>query len=203
MEGFSESVADSDEPQKLGGVKGGQCHWRELQAEHNVVRDLLGVLRVTGHVAPPGEPGGTTLPTRVIPSSVVESSLASLRELNHLVSVRDAAVPGEGPDADERMILESPRWKIIVVNVEAIHLYSGGKPPFYGYGDGVVLVQDKTRGEWRSIFDCGDVYLSDLRDHTLSFDTGETGCDSDYFQSCSVCPVAVDLLTNEVKDGRG
>lgn len=203
-EGFEESVPDSDEPQKPGGVKGGQCRWRELHAEHNVVRDLLGVLRVTGHVDQPviGD-SWTPLSTRVIPSSVVESSLASMRELNHLVSVRDASVPGEGPEADERMILESPRWKIFVVMVEAMHLYSSGEPPFYGYGDGVVLVQDKTRGEWRSIFDCGDVSFRGLHDHTLSFDTGETGCYSDYYQSCTFCSATINLLMNEVKKGSG
>ena len=204
-EGFSESVPDSNEPPKLGGVKGGQCRWRALHAEHNVVRDLLGVLRVTGHVDQPviGD-SWTPLSTHVIPSSVVASSLASLRELDHLVSVRDASVPGEGPEADdERMILESPRWKILVVMVETMHLYSSGEPPFYGYGDGVVLVQDKTRGEWRSIFDCGDVSFRGLHDHTLSFDTGETGCYSDYYQSCSFCSATINLLTNEVKKGRG
>ena len=204
-EGFGESVPDSDEPPKLGGVKGDQCRWRALHAEHNVVRDLLGVLRVTGHVDQPviGD-SWTPLSTRVIPSSVVESSLASLRELDHLVSVRDASVPREGPEEDdERMILESPRWKILVVMVEAMHLYSSGEPPFYGYGDGVVLVQDKTRGEWRSIFDCGDVFSLGLHDHTLSFDTGETGCYSDYYQSCSFCSATINLLTNEVKKGSG
>ena len=196
-EGFEESTRDDDYP-KPGGVKGGQCRWRELQAEHTIVNDLLGVLRATGPVSlsASGEPSkpepGTTLPTRVIPSSVVESSLASLRELEHLVAVSaDAADSGEGLDADPEysapMILESPRWKIIVVLLKAIYLGD------YGYGDGVVLVQDKTRGEWRSIFDCGDISLAGLRDQTVAFRGGDR-CD------CYHCSVAVDLLTNEVKD---
>ena len=196
-EGFEEFTPDEHYP-KLGGVKGGQCRWRELQAEHAIVNDLLGVLRATGHrslsASEPSEPEpGTTLPTRVIPSSVVESSLARLRELEHLVAVSsDAADPGEGlfedPQYSAPMILESPRWKIIVVLLKAMYLGD------YGYGDGVVLVQDKTRGEWRSVFDCGDISLAGLRDQTVAFRGG------DYCDYCYHCVVAVDLLTNEVKD---
>ena len=196
--GFEESTPDDPRP-KLGGVKGGQCRWRELQAEHTIVNDLLGVLRATGPVSlsASGEPSkpepGTTLPTRVIPSSVVESSLARLRALEHLVAVSsDGSDPGEGLDEDPEYnaprILESPRWKIIVVAWLRYPGYGDG-----GYGDGVVLVQDKTRGEWRSIFDCGDISLAGLRDQTVAFRGGDN-CD------CYHCVVAVDLLTNEVKD---
>ena len=70
------------------------------------------------------------LPARILSSEVVESSLAALRTLSATVDVA----------------ADTPRWEIIIV--EPDHSGHVGGP------GGVVLVRDKEREGWRSIYDC-------------------------------------------------
>ena len=70
------------------------------------------------------------LPSRILSSEVVESSLAALRNLSATVDV----------------VADTPRWEIAIV--EPDHSGHAGGP------GGVVLVRDKERERWRSIYDC-------------------------------------------------
>ena len=65
--------------------------------------------------------------------------------------------------------VESPRWDIAVV--------SGARAGDYRYHDGVVLVRDKERGEWRSIHDCRRIDIRNVRGNTLF---------ADFFDDCDV-----------------
>ena len=72
------------------------------------------------------------LPTRTVSPQVVESSLATLRDLSAIVEVA----------------ADSPSRTIVVVGPDTSGHVSGP--------DGVVLVRDKERDTWRSIYDCHD-----------------------------------------------
>ena len=88
----------------------GKCRWREKEKALETYKKVLATLQVNKitqlvytdekHIV---------LPTRVIPSSVVESSLSTLRELpDDIVSVLHASDPQE----DGRRPLKSQRWEI-------------------------------------------------------------------------------------------
>ena len=72
------------------------------------------------------------LPTRMVSPQVVESSLATLRDLSAVTKV----------------VADSPSRTIVVVEPDTSGHVSGP--------DGVVLVRDKERDTWRSIYDCHD-----------------------------------------------
>ena len=155
----------------------GECRWRAKKAAIKAWVHALDALRV-GALAEWGTAGGEpiVLPTRIIPSPVVESSLDELRKMpadvasvsNGLV-VRDQNLIGEWRDEELTWTVESPRWDIVVA--------SGAKAGDYLYHDGVVLVRDKERDEWRSIHDCRGIDIRNVRGNTLF---------ADFFDNCDV-----------------
>ena len=155
----------------------GECRWRAKKASIATWEDALDALRV-GALAEWGAAGGEpiTLPTRVIPSPVAESSLDKLRKMpapvasvsNGLV-VRDRNLIGEWRDEELTWTVESPRWDVVVA--------SGTRAGDYLYHDGVVLVRDKERDEWRSIHDCRGIDIRNVRGNTLF---------ADFFDNCDV-----------------
>ena len=174
----------------------GECRWRAKKAAIKAWVDALDALRV-GTLAEWGAAGGApvTLPTRVIPSQAAESFLGKLWRMpadvasvsNGLV-VRDRNLIGEWRDEELTWIVESPRWEVVVV--------SGGRAGDYRYHDGVVLVQDKERGEWRSIHDCRGIDVRNVRGNTLFADFfDDCGVDGDDWTGHARHHFKVDLLT--------
>lgn len=162
----------------------GKCRWREKEKALETYKKVLATLQVNKitqlvytdekHIV---------LPTRVIPSSVVESSLSTLRGLpNGIVSVFNAKDRQE----DGWRSLKSKRWEIVFVS---------GALDKYPYNQGVVLVQDKQRQEWRSIYDCSSMSFPKIQDNTLYAEFGD--CDRDDKGSTGF--FEVDLLTYEVE----
>ena len=156
---------------------GGACRWRAKKAATVTYVDALDALRV-GELAEWGVAGGEpiTLPTRVIPSPVAESSLSKLRKMPADVAsvskglvVRDRNPDGEWREEELEWTVESPRWDVVVV--------SGTRAGDYRYHDGVVLVRDKERDEWRSIHDCRRIDVRNVRGNTLF---------ADFFDNCDV-----------------
>ena len=174
----------------------GECRWRAKKAAIATWVDALDALRV-GTLAEWGAAGGEpiVLPTRVIPSPVAESSLDELRKLPADVAsvsdglmVRDHNLIGEWRDEELTWTVESPRWDVVVA--------SGTKAGDYRYHDGVVLVRDKERDEWRSIHDCRGIAVRNVRGNTLFADFFDNcGVDSDDWTGHTRHHFKVDLLT--------
>ena len=175
---------------------GGECRWRAKKAGIEALAEALDALRV-GERAEWGVAGGDpiTLPTRVIPAPVAESFLGKLRETpavpasvsNGLV-VRDLDPDGEWREEEPEWTVESPRWDIAVV--------SGAKAGDYRRHDGVVLIRDKERGEWRSIYDCRRIDIRNVRGNTLFADFFDNcDIDSDDWTGLGRHHFKVDLLT--------
>ena len=174
----------------------GECRWRAKKAAIATWVDALDTLRV-GALTEWGTAGGEpiTLPTRIIPSPVAESSLDELRKMPADVAsvsdglmVRDHNLIGEWRDEELTWTVESPRWDVVVA--------SGTKAGDYLYHDGVVLVRDKERDEWRSIHDCRGIDIRNVRGNTLFADFFDN-CDVnvDYWTGHTRHHFKVDLLT--------
>ena len=183
---------------------GGECRWRAKKAGIEALVEALDALRV-GELAEWGVAGGepVTLPTRVIPAPVAESLLGKLRETpavpgsvsNGLV-VRDLNPDGEWREEEPEWTVESPRWDIAVV--------SGARAGDYRYHDGVVLVRDKERGEWRSIHDCRRIDIRNVRGNTLFADFfDDCDIDGDDWTGLGRHHFKVDLLTWKAQRVKG
>ena len=126
------------------------CRWREtmqgLAAYENAL-DALRVGKLPGLVED-GEP--RLAPSRVVSTEVAESQLARLRGLSDIARVWQ-------PD------VESSRWKAVVA-VEVGLLQSGS----VDVCEGVLLVWDEARQEWRSIYDCAELSDIEIHEDTLS-----------------------------------
>ena len=149
----------------------GECRWRAKKAAIETWVDALDALRV-GALAEWGAAGGEpiVLPTRVIPSPVAESSLDELQNTPPDVgSVSTGLIIVRDLEEDRRWIVESPRWAVFVA--------SGARAGDDRYHDGVVLVRDKARDEWRSIHDCRGIDVRNVRGNTLF---------ADFFDNCEV-----------------
>ena len=122
----------------------GRCRWREHKAAAEDFAAALAALKA-------GEParfGNERLPSRVVPHRVVESNLAVMRELPpDIATVVEGVTYYDSPDVPTPIATE--RWEVVAVRGE-------GRGSDHRIGtDGVLLVHDKVRGEWRSIFDLG------------------------------------------------
>ena len=110
------------------------------------------------------------LPARILSSEVVESSLAVLRNLSATVDVA----------------ADTPRWEIVIV--EPNHSdYLGGP-------DGVVLVRDKERERWRSIYDCHHMDVLHQRADSLYADLEEY-CTHRYLGPDTIYEIDLSMLT--------
>ena len=137
----------ADEAKQPTG-KNAECLWRAAEAERDDRRhaahtfgDALSVLRVgeSPHWPDRNRPQPLwegLLPTRAVPTEVVEAQLERLRGLP----------VGRVWDADS----DSPEWKVVVAE------YNTRQSESPVACEGVVLVWNGTRQEWRSIYDCAD-----------------------------------------------
>ena len=117
-----------------------------LAAYENAL-DALRVGKLPG-LKEDGEP--RLAPSRVVSTEVAESQLARLRGLSDIARVWR-------PD------VESSRWKAVVA-VEVGLLQSGS----VDVCEGVLLVRDEARQEWRSIYDCAELSDIEIHEDTLS-----------------------------------
>ena len=131
---------------------GEACGWRARRDRIGQVHAYEGGLRALGV----GEPRPTlaadaprSLPTRVVSTEIVEAELERLGGLSAVSWVWR-------PDVD------SARWKIAVVQYSGDPHVDGRVHGAAPSCDGVLLVWDGTRQEWRSIFNCA--YFSDIKD---------------------------------------
>ena len=137
----------ADEAKQPTG-KNAECLWRAAEAERDDHRraarsfeDALSVLRVGEFPSWPDRNRPQPLwegllPTRTVSNEVVEAQLERLRRLPI----------GRVWDADS----DSPEWKVVVARYNI--LQSELADPC----EGVVLVWNGARQEWRSIYDCAD-----------------------------------------------
>ena len=170
----------------------GRCRWRQAEkVALETYHRTLDALRV-GSALPASATEWDSfvnyqgvLPTRVIAASIVHSSLATFRDLP----------AGIVPEIDR---VEVERWEIVIVNGIHTRTWQEGiieiRPGF----DGVVLVHDKEREEWRSIHDCGDINVQDLRDNALIVEFREhcRGLNEKYY----FFTLKIDLLTYEIQE---
>lgn len=116
------------------------------------------------------------LPTRVIPAEVVETQLERLRGLPDLVRVWEAD-------------LHSPERKIVAAE------YRGVPRSRSVMCEGVLLVWDEARQEWRSIYGCARFYEIEIHGDTLSAAlTDEMALDC-WRHWQTACYLEVDLTT--------
>ena len=126
---YGEHFEDEMRERENRGMGSFACPWRDKQRYREAFRALeAGTWAWESSFDIDNEQ--IVLPARILSSEVVESSLAALRTLSAAV---DAAA-------------DTPRWEIIIV--EPDHSGHVGGP------GGVVLVRDKERERWRSIYDC-------------------------------------------------
>ena len=193
VDGLVESgYADLDPVDRvLSGWPGpdGECRWRK-KAVLEAYPAALDALRVGVSVALDAGGAPMVLPTRVVPASVVESSLRTLREMPADIATVANGLVVEDHDEDRRWTVESSRWEIVVVD--------GTWEGDYRYPDGVVLVRDRERDEWRSIYDCSDIDIRNLRGDTLFADFMEN-CVADDLWRRPRRHVKVDLPTLRVR----
>ena len=129
------------------------CRWRDKMAGLAVYEDVLNALRVgsrPGRLMAEAEGAVCALASREVSTEVVETQLEKLRGLADIARVRQPKV-------------ESPRWKVVVAE------YVGDpRPESVDVCDGVLLAWDETRKEWRSIYDCAEIFDIEIHGDTLS-----------------------------------
>ena len=169
---------------------GEACGWRAKRDRIGQVRaydDALGALVVRQPRPALAADAPRSLPTRVVSTEIVAAELARLGGLSEVARVRR-------PDVD------SARWKIAVVQ------YSGdphvdwrvhGAAPSC---EGVLLIWDGTRREWRSIFNCADFLAIEIDDGGSLFAElhfGDSNCGRQRMHGA--CHLEVDLTTWEAQ----
>ena len=119
------------------------------------------------------------MPSRVVPTEVVESQLETLDSLD-VASVWH-------PD------VESPRWRVAVAE---IGMRQSGSVDVC---EGVLLVRDGERQEWRSIYDCADLYDIQIHANTLFAElySNEPYCGPP--RLAHSCYLELDLTTREAR----
>lgn len=157
----------------------GVCHWRKKKAALAAYREATDALTV-GEL-PKLAADGTTqaLPTRVIPSAVVDEQLATLRQL-----------PEDVVEVWE--VQSAPRWRVVGVEY---HRRPEGE---FSYPcEGAVLVWDATLEQWRSIYDCADLEAMEIHDDMLVTALNDAGCLWRRLEN--FCYMEVDLATSEAR----
>ena len=157
----------------------GTCNWRRKKAALATYREAIKALAV-GEL-PKLAKGGTTqtLPTRAIPSPVVDEHLATLRQL-----------PGDVVEVWE--VGGSSRWKVVGVEYERRQ-----EGRFSDPCEGVVLVWDATHEQWRSIYDCADLEATEVHDDVLTTALNDEECL--WRRLDQLCHLEVDLATGEAR----
>ena len=176
------------------------CRWRDKMAGLDVYEDALNALRAgslpsllaTGNDVLDAHradgSGGVvaegalhSLASRKVPTEVVETQLERLRGLSAIARVRR-------PD------VESPRWKVAVAEYVGVP-----RPESVEVCKGVLLVWDGKRREWRSIYDCAEVFAIEIHGDTLSaaLYVGTASCGVRR-QGLS-CYLEVDLATRQAR----
>lgn len=157
------------------------CRWYATAAGLRAYNDALWELRPGGipyaDLGKDPEPlWEGPLPTRVIPAEVVETQLERLRGLPDLVRVWEAD-------------LHSPERKIVAAE------YRGVPRSRSVMCEGVLLVWDEARQEWRSIYGCARFYEIEIHGDTLSAAlTDEMALDC-WRHWQTACYLEVDLTT--------
>lgn len=155
----------------------GTCDWRRKKKALATYREAVGLLAV-GELPKLTKDGSTqTLPTRAVPSPVVDEQLATLRQLPEDV-VEVWEVDG------------SPRWRIVGVE----HDQQRGNI-FSDPCGGVVLVRDVEREQWHSIYDCADLEATEVHDDVLTTALNDKEC----WPRSRFCHLEVDLATSEAQ----
>ena len=165
--------------------KNAECLWRASEAERNDHRraartfdDALSVLRVGEF---PNWPDRNRpqplweglLPTRAVSTEVVEAQLERLRGLP----------VGRVWDVDS----DSPEWKVVVAE------YNTQQSELADACEGVVLVWNGARQEWRSIYDCADFLDIEVDGDRLSAALFVGTCGNRW--KIRACYLEVDLAT--------
>ena len=155
------------------------CRWRETMQGLDIYENALDALRV-GELSGLEDDGEPRLaPSRVVPTEVVESQLETLGGLDVASVWR--------PD------VETPRWRVAVAEVGMRQTGS------VDVCEGVLLVWDGERQEWRSIYDCADLYDIQIHADTLFAElySNEPYCGPP--RLAHSCYLELDLTTREAR----
>lgn len=154
-----------DEPDALSDSiawpdRRGHCQWKRRLAAEEALARTLPELRV-GETIPVAYKGAIEirLPSRAIPSETAEAGLATLRTLPDEIATTEklnSLAPSDGDGASA-----SGRWEVVSV------ARSGRGADGYHGTDGALLVRDNRSGDWRSIYDCGNIVLEGMRGDML------------------------------------
>ena len=176
---------DEEAPSDHGqaDTSAGACRWRDTVSAERLYFGHLGALMVGGREADIGDSAYKTedgapvsLPTRVIPTETVESSLAAIE-----------ALPGVG-NVGRNDLGGSPRWKTVTV--------SDGRGEDYDWG-GAALVWDEVRSEWRSFYDRHYIDMLGLNGNALVVRAVSSSCGT--FRLGHFCYLKIDLDTFEAQ----
>lgn len=175
--------AEARSNHRQADTSAGVCRWRDTMGAERLYFEHLYALIVGGREADIGDNAYTTedgapvsLPTRVIQTETVESSLAAIE-----------ALPGVG-HVNRNDLGGSSRWKTVTV--------SNGRGKDYNWG-GAALVWDEVRSEWRSFYDKHYITIKGLDGNALVVRAVSSSCGT--FRLGHFCYLKIDLDTFEAR----